>query len=172
MKFVRSAAVALFALACCAQPCWAQDVSVTGGPVTIMEPAGTTGGLQTSNTPEITDPAPVIENPEAAAATTGAVSPDAQAVWWGNRSVSYRNYIPFNPAACPGICKYCDKNMIDCQTGCPCVSCEYICENCDDCPPQAFDKIMFGEKKTVLSPNAVAELDQMAAYLYNTFQFQ
>ncbi len=92
------------------------------------------------------------------------IAPD---VWWGNRSVAYGNYMKFDriDAACEGICKYCTKDMICCQTGCPCESCQYICDDCDDCPPMVFDKIFFDLDKAVLRPEGVAECARIAGYL-------
>jgi len=86
-------------------------------------------------------------------------------VWWGNRAVSYRNYIPIEAPDCIGDCTYCDKNMICCRTGCPCENCQYICDDCSDCPPTSFDKIFFDLDKAVLRPDAIVECNKVLAYL-------
>ncbi len=87
-------------------------------------------------------------------------------VWWGNRSIAYGNYIEFEKVdGCQGICKYCDQNNICCDTGCPCESCQYICDDCDDCPPSKWDKIFFDLDKAVLRPAGVIECDKILLYL-------
>lgn len=98
-------------------------------------------------------------------AETAVAAAEVPEVWWGNRSVSYRNYIPIEAPDCQGECKYCDKNMICCRTGCPCTTCEYICDDCHDCPPAYFDKIFFDLDKAVLRPDGVVECDKVLEYL-------
>lgn len=92
---------------------------------------------------------------------------DEQGVWWGNRSISHDNYIKFQPIGgdCIGICRYCNTDGICCQTGCPCVNCEYICDDCDNCPPADFDKFFFDLDKAVLRPEGMAECEKVAAHL-------
>jgi outer membrane protein OmpA-like peptidoglycan-associated protein len=85
--------------------------------------------------------------------------------WWGNGAVSYRNYIPVAEVPCEGDCTYCDKNMICCRTGCPCANCQYICDDCDDCPPAVFDKIFFDLDQAVLRPESKVELDRVIAFM-------
>lgn len=122
--------------------------------------------------------APAVEAPaaEAPAAEIGAVTdyqPEVAAndqvepaeVWWGNRGVAYRNYIPVQGPDCQGECKYCDKNMICCRTGCVCATCEYICDDCHDCPPTYFDKIFFDLDKSVLRPDAIIECNKVLDYM-------
>lgn len=87
-------------------------------------------------------------------------------VWWGNRSHSFGNYLRFDRGLkAAGPCKYCDSNLIDCESGYQCESCEYICESCDDCPPTYFDKIFFDLNKAVLRPEGIAECEKAIAYL-------
>lgn len=92
---------------------------------------------------------------------------DQQGVWWGNRAVSYRNYIPFEKvdAHCDGICTYCTPDMVCCETGCLCVSCQYICDDCDDCTPGLWDKIFFDLDKSDIRPDAIPELEKILAFL-------
>lgn len=85
--------------------------------------------------------------------------------WWGNGAVSHRNYIPVAEVPCEGDCTYCDKNMICCRTGCPCANCQYICDDCEDCPPQVFDKIFFDLDQSFLRPESKIELDRVIAFL-------
>lgn len=129
----------------CGMPAWAQDADV----VDAGEPM-----------PEASMDAEMVE-PMAPAGF------DAQGVWWGNRSISHDNYIKFEPVGgdCAGICQYCNKDGICCQTGCPCVNCQYYCDDCDDCPPAAFDKFFFDLDKAVLRPEGMAECEKVAAYL-------
>ena len=101
---------------------------------------------------------------DVSADTQVAAAPE-QEVWWGNRSVSYRNYIPIQAPDCQGECKYCDKNMICCRTGCPCTTCEYICDDCHDCPPAYFDKIFFDLDKAVLRPDGIVECNNVLEFL-------
>lgn len=103
----------------------------------------------------------------------------AEGVWWGNRSIAYGNYIRFElgPAGapraaaievdpnCPGDCKFCDENMICCKTGCKCERCQYICDDCSDCPAAYFDKIFFDLDRSVLRPEGREECDKIIEYL-------
>lgn len=95
----------------------------------------------------------------------------APGIWWGNRSVSYGNYMRFERMECQGICKYCTKDMICCETGCPCESCQYICDDCDNCPPMVFDKIFFDLDSARLRPEGEAECVRIAEYLHEHVQF-
>ena len=111
--------------------------------------------------------------------TAESADGQAQGVWWGNRSISYGNYIRFErldlnagrgaeldiDAGCPGECKFCDENLVCCTTGCQCEKCEYICDDCDDCPGGYFDKIFFDLDKSVLRPEGREECDRVLAYL-------
>lgn len=108
-----------------------------------------------------------VEDYQADLAAALPPPPDAAAeeVWWGNRAVSYRNYIPVEAPPCEGECGYCDRNMICCATGCPCVHCQYICDDCSDCPPLTFDRIFFDLDRSVLRPESKEELDKVVAYL-------
>jgi outer membrane protein OmpA-like peptidoglycan-associated protein len=93
-------------------------------------------------------------------------SEDAQSVWWGNRSVSHDNHIPFEKINMDqGICERCDENMICCDTGVKCPDCKYVCEDCDNCPPMYFDKIFFDLDKSVLRPDGIAECQRVLEYL-------
>lgn len=90
-----------------------------------------------------------------------------QDVWWGNRSVAHDNHIRFERVSsdCAGICERCDTNMICCDTGCPCVSCQYVCDDCDNCPPMIFDKIFFDLDRSFLRPDALVECQRILAFL-------
>ena len=87
-------------------------------------------------------------------------------VWWGNRSVSNRNYIEFDriDMDCPGVCEFCTPDMICCETGCPCASCQHICDHCDDCGP-TWDRIFFDLDKSFLRPDAIRECEKVLAYM-------
>jgi len=110
----------------------------------------------------VEDYQPELESAEPA--ETAVAQADTE-VWWGNRAVSYRNYIPIEAPDCAGDCTYCDKNMICCRTGCPCEHCQYICDDCSDCPPATFDKIFFDLDKAVLRPDAIVECNKVLEYL-------
>jgi outer membrane protein OmpA-like peptidoglycan-associated protein len=109
---------------------------------------------------QVEDAATAIE--PAAEATPAEAPAAAPEVWWGNRSISFGNYIKFEKAPCVGDCIFCDRNMNDCETGCPCPQCDYVCEDCNDCP---FDKIFFDLDKAVLRPAGIQECDKIVRYL-------
>lgn len=104
--------------------------------------------------------------PMEAPAPTGP-SPDAQDVWWGNRSVSHDNHIPFDKINMdePVMCERCDRDMVNCDTGEKCDACKYICDDCDNCPPMYFDKIFFDLDKSVLRPDGIQECQRVLEYL-------
>lgn len=102
--------------------------------------------------------APVAEPaPEEAALSDGMVTVTPVDVWWGNRSISYGNYIKFNKvdAKCAGPA----------QDDCICPGCVGA-----DCPPPCddagpWDKIFFDLDKSVLRPAGIVECEKILAYL-------
>ena len=83
------------------------------------------------------------EEPAAAEPAEMTLAADAsqgpEDVWWGNRSVTFRNYIPFE--------------KIEARPAAP------------DEGPMVFDKIFFDLDKAVLRPEGRAECDKIVAYL-------
>lgn len=147
MNTSRFFALLLLVTAVAALPIYAEDAAQT----TDADDAGEMVAVENYE--------PELES--AAAAPVAASDPD----WWGNGAVSYRNYIPVEEVPCEGDCTYCDKNMICCQTGCPCAHCQYICDDCDDCPPLTFDKIFFDLDQSILRPESKDELDRVVAFM-------
>ncbi len=93
------------------------------------------------------------------AETQDAVTVTPIDVWWGNRSISYGNYIKF------------DK--VDARCGGPATK-DCICPDCigADCPPPCevigagpWDKIFFDLDKSVLRPASIEECHKILAYL-------
>ena len=146
MNTHRIFALALLILACVALPIIAEEA---------MEPETVTETEMVA----VDDFEPALDSMEAEPAA--ATDPD----WWGNGAVSYRNYIPVADVPCEGDCTYCDKNMICCKTGCPCANCQYICDDCHECPPPVFDKIFFDLDESVLRPESKEELDKVVAFM-------
>lgn len=124
--------------------------------------AQTTPEAPSNDMAAVEDYQPDLESAESGETLVAEAGGD---VWWGNRAVSYRNYIPIEAPDCVGDCTYCDKNMICCRTGCPCENCQYICDNCSDCPPTTFDKIFFDLDQSVLRPDAIIECNKVLEYL-------
>jgi len=105
---------------------------------------------------EVTD-LPAESDVAAPAEDTVTVTPID--VWWGNRSISYGNYIKF------------DK--VDARCGGPATK-DCICPDCvgADCPPPCevlgagpWDKIFFDLDKSVLRPASIVECQKILAYL-------
>ncbi len=108
--------------------------------------------------PLVTDALDFSEPVEAAVpAESEMVSVKVIDVWWGNRWISYGNYIKFDKvdARCAG------PATADC-----------ICPGCvgADCPPPCddigpWDKIFFDLDKSVLRPAGIVECEKILAFL-------
>lgn len=95
-----------------------------------------------------------------AATEEPAVTVTAVDVWWGNRSISYGNYIKFDKFAggCDHWCGVCAARNICCPVGCPCTDGCTCCAN-------VWDKIFFDQNKSFLRADAVQEVQRVLEFL-------
>lgn len=104
--------------------------------------------------------APEVVDLDTAAAAEETVSVTPVDVWWGNRSISYGNYIKFDKFAgeCDHWCPVCAAQNICCPVGCPCTG------GCTCCA-ERWDKIFFDKNKAFLRADAIQECQRVLEYL-------
>lgn len=113
----------------------------------------------------------VIEEEMVVEETVDAAAIEAEqrdGVWWGNRSISYGNYLKFDrvPASeCPYGCPHCRGSKRCCERGPDCTICDFENGPCFVCPPMYFDKIFFDLDKSFLRPEGIEECNKIVAYM-------